>query len=402
MNTATDTAPEALRAAMVDRILTAQALRPATEAVLRLVERHRYVPDAPIADAYNEQAVITHTFSDGTHLSCASGPSIVAAMLDALDVHPGMRILEIGAGTGYNAALLATLTGPDGEVTTIDINADVTAAARANLDATGYDHVRVITRDGAHGAPEHAEFDRIIVTVGAWDLPQRWWDQLAPGGRLVVPLRWRGTTRAVAFVKQADHWASDWVFLCGFVPMLGQPGELNGTIDPDGLVMLHYDVDQPVELTVLQGVLELEQHTVWSEATVHGEESFDRIWLHLTAVNDGTVRIQADPQAVASGLCTPAIATRSPALVEGESLAYFTTRRLPDTPGRWQLGAIGHGPHGEHLATRIVEQIDAWDRDRTADPTILAFPAGTPVPADTNGKIIPKLGNTLVVCYASS
>jgi protein-L-isoaspartate(D-aspartate) O-methyltransferase len=349
MPTATNTPPDALRAQMVDRILTTQHLTPPVEAALRAVERHRYVPDAPIADAYNEQAVITHTFPDGTHLSCASDPTIVAAMLDALDVHPGQRIMEIGAGTGYNAALLATLAGPTGEVTTVDINPDVTAAARRNLDTTGYTHVRVITGDGADGAPEHGPYDRIIVTVGAWDIPHTWWDQLVPGGRLVLPLRWRGTTRAVAFTKRADHWESDWVFLCGFVPMVGQPGEHHATIDPGGLVTLHYDADQNVDVDALQGVLSQDKTAVWSHATVGGEEPFDRIWLHLTAADDGTVRIQADQQAITSGLCTPAIPSRSPALVQDGSLAYFTIRRT-DTPGT--LATRRHRPRPSRRTAR--------------------------------------------------
>lgn len=370
MDTTAATSPRALRDRMVDRILTGQRLPPPVETALRRVERHRYVPEAPLTDAYDEKAVITHTFRDGTHLSCASGPTIVAAMLTALDVRPGQRILEIGAGTGYNAALLATLAGIGGQVTTIDINADVTAAARRNLDDTDFPHVRVLTRDGADGAAEYGPFDRVIVTVGAWDISQAWWDQLGPDGRLVLPLRWRGTTRAVALTKQEDHWKSDWVFLCGFVPMLGQPGERKSVIHSDGLAALYHDLDQPIDVDALRGVLDREKSTVWSDVTVHGQEPFDRVWLHLSAVDDGTVRIEADQRAVADGLCTPAIASRSPALVKDGSLAYFTIRRT-STPGRWQLGAIGHGPLGHRLASRIVDQIDAWDHDRTADPEIL-------------------------------
>src|ERR1700689_5066346 len=206
MSTEADPAAENLRARMVERILAQERLTPPVEHALRQVERHRYVPSAPLAEAYQEKAVITHSFPDGTSLSCASGPSIVAAMLGALQVEPGHRILEIGAGTGYNAALLATLAGSRGQVTTIDINEDVTAAARANLDATGFGHVTVLTGDGAAGAAGHGFYDRIIVTVGAWDIPRAWRDQLAPGGGLGLPLRWRGTTPAVRCTPRGGPW----------------------------------------------------------------------------------------------------------------------------------------------------------------------------------------------------
>jgi len=397
VNTATDASAHALRNAMVDRILTSQTLAGPVEQALRHVERHRYVPGTPLDTAYDADAVITHTFADGTSLSCASHPDIVATMLDMLDVEPGQRILEIGAGTGYNAALLATLTGPTGTVTTIDINSEVTDGARHHLDDTGFSHVTVLTRDGALSAPEHAPYDRIIVTVGACDIPQAWWDQLVPGGRLVLPLRWRGTTRGVAFTKGTDRWEADRMFLCGFVPMLGQNGERSITIDPDGLVTIHHDIDRSIDTDALQDVLTRDKTTVWTEVTVHGEEPFDRVWLRLSAAEDGTVRIQADNQAVESGLCTPAIAVRSPALVDGDSLAYFTIRR-DQTPGRWQLGAIGHGPAGAQLADRINDQITKWDRDRTADPTVLVYPNGTK-PADSTGKVIKKPHSHLLINY---
>lgn len=82
------------------------------EAALREVPRHEFVPAATTEEAYADQAVITKRASNGASLSCASVPRLVAAMLDQLDVQPGDRVLEIGAGTGYNAALLAHLTGP--------------------------------------------------------------------------------------------------------------------------------------------------------------------------------------------------------------------------------------------------------------------------------------------------
>jgi protein-L-isoaspartate(D-aspartate) O-methyltransferase len=98
-------------------------------------------------------------------------------------------ILEIGAGTGYNACLLAQLTGRADLVTTIDIDPDVTAKASQALTATGYGDVHVVPGDGGLGYADHAPYDRMIATVSPWDIPVAWWKQLAPGGRLVAPLR---------------------------------------------------------------------------------------------------------------------------------------------------------------------------------------------------------------------
>lgn len=382
MNTTvtTEALPEALRADMVDRIIKAGHARSGpVEAALRAVPRHRFVASSALEDAYADSVVITKRAGDGRALSCASEPTIVAMMLDQLDVRPGHRILEIGAGTGYNAALLAHLTGPSGEVTTIDIDAEVTAQARHSLDATGYHQVHVLTRDGTVGAQEYAPYDRIVFTVGAWDLPPACWDQLAPGGGLVVPLRWRGQTRSVAFVRDRGRLQSDSLELCGFVPMLGQDGERTGPIDADGQVTLYWDADQAIDLVALRGVLTTDKTEDWSEVSVGGNDSFDGVWLRLTATEQGTCRITADRAAVDAKLCTPAIPSRSPALVEGASLAYLALRR-PDegsAEAGWELGAIGHGPAGWDLAGLVCRQIRAWGRDRTAQPVVTAYPVDT-------------------------
>src|SRR6266702_1895917 len=107
---------------------------------------------------------------DGLPLSSSSQPAIMAIMLEQLGVAPGYRVLEIGTGTGYNAALIAHLVGERGTVVTVDIDADLVAKARANLDGAGYPDVIVICGDGGFGAPGHADDDDIIVTAGAWDL----------------------------------------------------------------------------------------------------------------------------------------------------------------------------------------------------------------------------------------
>ncbi len=401
MTATTDTQPEDLRNRMVEHIEVAGHLHSSSvEQALRTVPRHLFVPEASAEDAYANKAITTKSGgSNGRPASCMSVPTVVAMMLGQLDARPGDRVLEIGAGTGYNAALLAELVGKTGQVTTIDIHPDVTEQARRALDKTGYGRVHVVTGDGALGDPDHAPYDRIIITVGPWDLPPAWLDQLAPGGRLVVPLHWRGQARSVAFVHEDGVLRAHDSQLCGFLPMIGdgQDGERTGKIADD--VALHFDRDQPIDPAALHGVLAQPGTTVWSGASVVPNESTDPIWLRLTGTEPGTCRFAADPAAVESGLCNPAFEYRSPALAEGNSLAYLTLRGPePDaTERRWELGAIGHGPAGTQLAERLCEQIRAWDRDRTAQPVITAYPAGTPDEELEGGLVIDKRFVRLVV-----
>jgi len=123
--------------------------------------------------------------------------------------------------------------------------------------------------------------------------------------------------------------------------MIGQDGERAGHIDPDGQICLYWDADQPIDPAILSGVLTQPKTAAWSGTTVGPYDPFDGVWLNLTATEPGTCRIAADRAAVDSGRCTPAIPSRSPALVEGDSLAYFTVRRLEDSADhRSELGAV--------------------------------------------------------------
>lgn len=354
---------DALRTSMMDRVIQAGGARSSrVEAAMRRVPRHPFIPETPLEDAYDaDRAVVTARAPDGTPRSSASAPTIVATMLDQLDIHAGQRILEIGAGTGYNAALLAELVGATGTVTTIDIDPDVTARAGAALDGTG---VRVVTGDGFRGVPERAPYDRIIVTAGAWDLPAAWFDQLTPDGRLVVPLRWRGQTHSVAFRRELDHLRSDSLQVCGFIPMAGPDGERRAVLDPD--VTLIWDDDQPIDPAALQDIFSRPAAAQWSGVIVDKDESFAGVWLRLTCTEAGACFLTRDDTRP----------RRTSAVIAADSLAYFTFRRLDDGTQRAELGAIGHGPAGTDLADRITGQIHAWSRDRLAPPLITAHPRG--------------------------
>jgi protein-L-isoaspartate O-methyltransferase len=118
--------------------------------------------------------------------SSSSAPKVMRRMLDLLDVEPGMNILEIGTGTGYNAALLAEKAGT-GHVTTIEVDPVIADHGRRVLGSTGYP-VTVITGDGSLGYAEHAPYDRVMATASALRVPYAWVEQTRPGGRIVLPL----------------------------------------------------------------------------------------------------------------------------------------------------------------------------------------------------------------------
>ncbi|GAA4157841.1 methyltransferase, FxLD system [Actinomadura keratinilytica] len=395
--------PDAALQGLVDRLVDTGAIRtPAIEAAFRAVPRHRFLPGTPIADAYADRIVVTKRGDDGAPLSSASQPTIVARMLEQARPRPGWRVLEIGAGTGYNAALLRELVGGTGQVTTIDIDEGVAADARRNLAGAGYLDVLVLAGDGALGAPEHAPFDLIIVTAGAWDIPTAWWAQLAPAGRIVVPLRWRGLTRSLALDHQpagpgrAASLTSSSMHLCGFIAMTGgSDGER--TIELADDVVVFADRDQSIGGR-LRGVLDTPRVEAWSDVVIPGDQSMEGIWLRMSTAEAGTCRIKAAPSAVRSGRATPATPV-NPALAAEDSIAYLASRRVAEGVSRWEVGAIGHGPRGADLADRIIDQIRRWAEEPDAQPTITLYPAGTPDEQMIDGLIIDKRDSRMVFTW---
>jgi len=162
-----------VNARLIDTLLSDGSLRsPHVEAAFRSILRHHFLPDTPLEEVYSARAVVTRRGPDGMPTSSASDPKIMARMLEQLDVRPGHRVLEIGAATGYNAALLSHLSGEAGTVTTVDIDPILTATAVENLRRAGVEGVDVVTGDGWAGAAPYAPFDRIEATVGVWDVPR--------------------------------------------------------------------------------------------------------------------------------------------------------------------------------------------------------------------------------------
>jgi protein-L-isoaspartate(D-aspartate) O-methyltransferase len=235
-NANSDRASE-LRQMFVDDLKSRELIRTlSVEEAFRAVPRHLFLPDTKLEDVYQDQSIPTKSIQ-GKVVSSSSQPAIMATMLEQLGLETGHRVLEIGAGTGYNAALMAHIVGDAGRVVTVDIDQDIVEGAQAHLSQAGFERtVEVICGDGGLGYPNKAPYDRIILTVGAWDITPTWLQQLKRDGRLLIPLSIRGPQVSVAFEWANDHLESISVKDCDF---MGLRGSFAG---PKGSAQLHPEI----------------------------------------------------------------------------------------------------------------------------------------------------------------
>lgn len=196
---------------------------PKMSAAFLNVARHHFLPNVPIEQAYADIAVPIKWAADKSVISSVSQPTIVAMMLRQLDLREGDNVLEIGAGAGYNAALMQQIVGEDGHITTVELDHDLVSLASENLQrvATG-NNVRLVNADGASGYAPRASYDRIISTVGVWDIFNTWVQQLKPMGIVVAPLWLDSFQVSAAFKLQSDNTLySAQNIPCAFVRMRG-------------------------------------------------------------------------------------------------------------------------------------------------------------------------------------
>jgi protein-L-isoaspartate(D-aspartate) O-methyltransferase len=209
---------QAAREKMVKTQIAARGIRdPAVLDAMRTTPREAFVPLSAVPFAYEDEAL---PIPEGQTIS---QPYVVAAMIDAVDPKRDDRVLEIGTGSGYAAAVLAHIVS---EVFTVERLAALAESARRRLADLGYHNIHVRCGDGTLGWPEHAPYDAIIVTAGGPRVPPALLDQLSVGGRLVMPV---GSTRRfqqlVRVVRLADneyeHNEREGVT---FVPLIGEQG----------------------------------------------------------------------------------------------------------------------------------------------------------------------------------
>ncbi len=349
---------------------------PRVEEAFRAVPRHLFLPEIPAERVYRDESILTKR-QDGQLVSSSSQPAMMAIMLEQLDLQPGHHVLEIGAGTGYNAGLMAHIVGDFGRVTTIDIDEDLAEGARNRLSVAGLDAVTVVCRDGGLGYPEHAPYDRIVLTVAAWDIVPAWWDQLKPGGRLVLPLDVRGgVQKSVAFDKIGDHLESASVKDCGFMPLRGDFAKAQNSLPlgPEPGINLYVDdageVDGGVVYRLLSNPAEDQPTGIYATS---GEVIFGGLVLWLSLREPGFCVLSAEGEMADQGI-VPSVLGFS-----GEWKSCWTNGLLGDeglcvlvqppvqglSPGQlvgastFELWVRGFGSWTEH-AERLIRQVRRW------------------------------------------
>ena len=216
---------------------------PAVRRALLSVPRELFVPEIArregLERVYADVALVTRTSPQGVPLSSSSQPAIMAEMLENLEIGPGLRVLEIGTGTGYNAAVLSKLVRPSGTVTSVEVEADLAETAESALLAGGYP-VTVVVGD-AHTVvnADHGAYDRIMLTASSDHLPKRWRDALVDGGLLELPLRLPasagGEQLVVTLRRDGDRLRSVAITPGGFMNLRHPGGEEPSPRPPGGL-----------------------------------------------------------------------------------------------------------------------------------------------------------------------
>ena len=249
--------------------------------------------------------------------------------------------------------MIAELIGPAGAVTTVDIDAEVVSRARGCLSAAGYERVRVLKADAEHGVAEYAPYDRIVVTAGAWDIPPAWLDQLRADGRIVVPLRFGGITRMIAFDRAGTGLVSHSYRLAAFVPMQGDGASADQVAPITGEIALRLDPQQAADFDVaaLRKAVHSPRIERWSDAAF---DLPDELELFLVTNAPDMAMLHASENMVEQGVFAASARRGVPVLVDGGSFAY-RTKRANEQLGGFETGVFAHGPDAEAVAARYVD-----------------------------------------------
>ncbi|MER6848850.1 methyltransferase, FxLD system [Streptomyces flaveolus] len=377
---------------------------------LRAVPRHRFAPEANLAAAYDggDRAVVTRRDKTGTAISSVSAAWLQADMIESLCLTPGALVFEAGSG-GYNAELIAHVAGPEGRVVTVDIDPWVVRRTRAFLTEAGSGRVTAVEADAALGAPTHlvprGGFDGSVITYNCWDISPAWREQLAEGGRLVLPLEMGGYTRAIAFERRSEVLHARRFTYCGFVRDQGQQARTVPVVPLlDGQLALRFDDGAAADTEGLEEALRGQRHEVATGITMGTGAYFGSLELYAATTLPTFCRLHAHHDTDVTAIPKDRDA---PAVLGDASLAYLTHvqtqdgERPKDKTREWVVHAFGR--QGPELAEQLAATVRAWDRhvrahdnSQHADPVLTVHPAGTPDHLLPAGDVLDKEQSRLV------
>ncbi|MEV6987006.1 methyltransferase, FxLD system [Sphaerisporangium sp. NPDC051017] len=393
----------ALRAAMVAALREEGLIASdRVAAAMNAVPRQDFAPGEPLDKVYETHTTLAPKIgADGRQTSVVSASHIQAIQLEQAGIEDGMNVLEVGSG-GYNAALIAELVGTAGSVTTVDIDADIVARARTGLRTAGYEHVNVVLADAEHGVPQYAPYDRIIATVGAWDIPPAWLDQLTPTGRIVVPLRFAAITRLIAFNRSPDTpvLTAGNYRLGSFVPMQGDGAatERMVGITPDIALRLDPQQDATFDVPALRKALNSTPIERWSGTPF---DMPDELELFLLTSGPEVPMLHAAQPAVDQGVVNPSVRRGTPAIVRGGSFAYRIKRENAGSVSGYETGVVAHGPEAEHVADELLCLIRDWVGDHfRRGAAQIAYHPHTADTSDVTGWRTTKRHGTLAINWS--
>ncbi|MFF2205230.1 methyltransferase, FxLD system [Streptomyces sp. NPDC058145] len=403
-----------LRQAMAETVIDGgwAPSRPVRDA-LRTVPRHRFAPEVNLANAYDggDRAVITRRDETGATISSVSAAWLQAEMIEALCLNPGAIVFEAGSG-GYNAELIAHAAGPHGRVVTVDIDPWVVGRTRRFLTEAGSGRVSIVEADAPLGAPARlvprGGFDGGMITYNCWDIAPAWREQLAEGGRLVLPLEIGGYTRAIAFERRGQVLHARHFTYCGFVRDQGQQARTIPVVSllNDGLT-LRFEHGPAADTDGLEEALRGERHEIATGVTMEAGAYFGSLQLYAATTLPGFCRLaaQQDPDQGVAGI---AKGRDAPAVLGDASLAYLVSIQTKDGKRRedkeWEWVVHAFGEQGPQLADQLAVTVRAWDRhvraddnSKHADPVLTVHPAGTPDDLLPAGDVLDKEHCRLVV-----
>jgi protein-L-isoaspartate(D-aspartate) O-methyltransferase len=407
----------ALHQALVDKQVEAENITSArVEAAFRAVPRHLFLPGVPLEVVYRDQAITTK-YLNGTPISSSSQPAIMAIMLEQLQLERGQRVLEIGAGTGYNAALMAHIVGTQGKVVTIDIDDDTVANARRNLAAAGYERVQVLCADGGLGYPDAAPYDRIILTVASQDIVPAWREQLKRDGRLLLPLSIRGSQVAIAFEQVGEYLQSTSVQGCGFMMLRGDFGEHGSHTQggPERGLHLECNEGRSMDMDGVYRLLTGPAQDIPLNISVTFQEMFFQLNTWLALHEPDFCRLTIEDELVERGILpNPFLPSSNKKLIStvglfGEAalcvLVCFPAQNVSENNSalspspQWFVRSFGSN---DVLAYRLLAQVRAWNaagRPALEKLSIRVYPQNTSYIPTTHEILIPKRWTNLVCTW---